>query len=77
MSVDRGTTVKKKKRWGKIYEYTPTIRASILDEDSSKEIESELKKLLPSLLQQPSSSTSSSSVKIGLLKVRYSIFSQN
>ncbi len=44
MSVDRRTTVKKKKRWGKIYEYTPVVRASVLDDDLRKEIEGELKK---------------------------------
>ncbi|MHA2098093.1 MAG: hypothetical protein ACW99A_05355 [Candidatus Kariarchaeaceae archaeon] len=44
MSAERRTTVKKKKRWGKIYEYTPTIRASLLDDDLIKEIEAELKK---------------------------------
>ncbi|OLS22742.1 MAG: hypothetical protein HeimC2_28900 [Candidatus Heimdallarchaeota archaeon LC_2] len=44
MSVDRRTTVKKKKRWGKIYEYTPLVRASVLDEELVKEIEGELNK---------------------------------
>ena len=44
MSVDRRTTVKKKKRWGKIYEYTPIVRASVLDDEMVKEIEAELKK---------------------------------
>lgn len=37
-------TVKKKKRWGKIYEYTPTTRASVLTKDLVKEIEGEIKK---------------------------------
>lgn len=44
MSVERKTTVKKKKRWGKIYEYTPIVRASILDDELIAEIEAELKK---------------------------------
>lgn len=37
-------TVKKKKRWGKVYEYQPNIRDIVLTEDQLKEIEAELKK---------------------------------
>ncbi len=65
MSAERKTTVKKKKRWGKIYEYTPTIRASILDEDLIKEIEAELKK--PGV-HTPQSLAKKFDVKVSLAK---------
>ena len=38
------TVVKKKKKWGKIYEYSPKVRASVLSDDQIKEISKELKK---------------------------------
>lgn len=65
MSAERKTTVKKKKKWGKIYEYTPTIRASILDEDLIKEIEAELKK--PGV-HTPQSLAKKFEVKVSLAK---------
>jgi ribosomal protein S25 len=65
MSAERRTTVKKKKRWGKIYEYTPTIRASILDDDLVKEIEGELKK---AGTQTPQSLAKKFDIKVSLAK---------
>ncbi len=36
--------VKKKKRWGKVYQWTPIVRSAGLDEEKAKDIEKELTK---------------------------------
>jgi len=38
------TVVKKKKKWGKVYEYSPQIRASVLTEELAEEIQKDIKK---------------------------------
>ncbi|MDH5402182.1 MAG: hypothetical protein OEZ01_06065 [Candidatus Heimdallarchaeota archaeon] len=41
---EKSSVVRKKKKWGKVYEYTPVIRAAQLSEESRKEIEKDLQK---------------------------------
>lgn len=40
--MSESRTIKKKKRWGKIYEYTPTVRLSVLTPELAEEIQKEL-----------------------------------
>ena len=58
-------TVKKKKRWGKVYEYQPNIRDIVLTEDQLKEIEAELKK---SNVYTPQSLANKFNIKVSLAK---------
>ena len=58
--------VKKKKRWGKIYQYTPTVRDTTLDEEKSKEIEDDLKK--PNSIFTPVSLGQKHNIKVSLAK---------
>ncbi|MCY3411137.1 MAG: hypothetical protein INQ03_05805 [Candidatus Heimdallarchaeota archaeon] len=42
--MSSSNVVKKKKKWGKIYSYTPVKRSKILTEEMAAEIEKDLKK---------------------------------
>ena len=62
---EKPKTVKKKKKWGKVYEYTPIARTGILDGDLAKEIEKEVKK---GSFQTPSQLATKYGIKVSLAK---------
>ncbi len=59
------TVVKKKKKWGKIFEYTPTVRSSILTEELAEEIEKDVKN---SNAITPQSLANKHNIKVSLAK---------
>jgi len=64
MSEKRGV-VRKKKRWGKTFEYTPISRKAVLDEDTLAEVEKDLKKLKPVTAE---SFANKHGIRVGLAK---------
>lgn len=58
-------TVKKKKKWGKVYEYTPLKREIVLTDEMKGEIEKDLKNLRPTT---PESFASKHNIKVSLAK---------
>ncbi len=63
---ERKVAVKKKKKWGKTYEYVPVVRSMTLDEEKMAEIEKELKNLKPTT---PESFANKYGIKVSLAKL--------
>ena len=64
MSESTGV-VRKKKKWGKVYEYTPVYRKATLDEETMAEVKKELKRLRPTT---PESFASKYNIKVSVAK---------
>ncbi len=62
---ERKTAVKKKKRWGKTYEYVPVVRSMTIDEEKRADMEKELKNLKPTT---PESFANKYGIKVSLAR---------
>jgi len=61
---DKGV-VRKKKKWGKTYEYTPIVRAAVLDEETMDAVQKDLKNLKATT---PQSFANKHSIKVSIAK---------
>ncbi len=62
---ERTGVVRKKKRWGKTYEYTPISRKAVLDEETLEEVKKDLKRLKPTTAE---SFANKHGIRVGLAK---------
>jgi ribosomal protein S25 len=62
---EKSGNVRKKKRWGKVFEYTPIRRDIVISDETTSEIEKELKNLKPTT---PESFASKHAIKVSLAK---------
>lgn len=63
--MSESKTVKKKKKWGKIYQYTPIKRDIVLTDEKANEIETDLKK---ATAVTPQSLASKHGIRVSLAK---------
>lgn len=73
--MSSSNVVKKKKRWGKVYAYTPVKRSGILSEEVAKDIEKELKK--NNVVTTPSMLAQRFNIKVSLAKQILESFSED